>query len=528
MHQSGADETARREVPRQRAARVPRLSEAEGVQGAPGQSLKFTEARPLGGTWALDALWTRLGFGAAMRRLLAGNGLDESAERVLFAMVANRALAPSSALAAARWATEDVSIAGLPSATENACRQLMDWLPGIEDSLEREVFERVSAMPNRDIDRVFFGITAISPGGGQDAEPAIHGELVLGDSGSADADRGTAWLRAYGKHAEHGGYPPRAVIGMAVTRDGFPLRTWCWEPHTAERALIGEVREDLRCWGSSQVIWVCGQGSMSAAGRRYLRDSGNCVIGEGLRPGSAEAAAAVSRRGRYRDVAGNLKVKEVRSGAGERLIFCHEPGRAERDASRRAWTLDRLSELITYADTLGKDGRAEVRGRIAARPGLNRYVRVTSGGRLRIRVKSVRAEEHLDGKFLLRAATPELTAEEIALGYTRMLDTEHRLRAMNQFLEPRHDYHWADKRVRAHVLLCWLALVLVHVAENACHTGWPMLRRELDRIAIGTFTGSVGTFRQRTEVTDTQQRIFAQLGIDPPPLMPRLALPERS
>ena len=65
-----------------------------------------TESRPLGGTWALDALWSRLGIGPAMRKLLTGRRLDASAERVLFALVANRALAPSSKLAAARWISE--------------------------------------------------------------------------------------------------------------------------------------------------------------------------------------------------------------------------------------------------------------------------------------------------------------------------------------------------------------------------------------------------------------------------------------
>jgi hypothetical protein len=48
-------------------------------------------------------------------------------------------------------------------------------------------------------------------------------------------------------------------------------------------------------------------------------------------------------------------------------------------------------------------------------------------------------------------------------------------------------------------------------------TTWPGLRRELDRIALGTFTGPAGTFRQRTEPTKNQRDILAQLKIDPPP-----------
>ena len=76
-----------------------------------------------------------------MRGLLKGRRLDPSAERVLFALTANRALAPSSKLAAARWASEDVLITGLPETTDDACYRAMDWLLEIRGALEKEVFD---------------------------------------------------------------------------------------------------------------------------------------------------------------------------------------------------------------------------------------------------------------------------------------------------------------------------------------------------------------------------------------------------
>ena len=67
------------------------------------------------------------------------------------------------------------------------------------------------------------------------------------------------------------------------------------------------------------------------------------------------------------------------------------------------------------------------------------------------------------------------------------------------------------------MFLCWLALLLARIAESACHDTWPRIRRELDRIHAGTFTGPAGTFRQRTEITRAQRDILAQLKTDPPP-----------
>jgi hypothetical protein len=59
---------------------------------------------------------------------------------------------------------------------------------------------------------------------------------------------------------------------------------------------------------------------------------------------------------------------------------------------------------------------------------------------------------------------------------------------------------------RAHVILCWLALLLIQITETTTRATWPHVRDELDRIALCTFTGPAGTFRQRTELTNVARR----------------------
>ena len=176
-----------------------------------------------------------------------------------------------------------------------------------------------------------------------------------------------------------------------------------------------------------------------------------------------------------------------------------------------------LKELIDGTDTLTRDKRAELRGVISTKPGLNRYLRVTPGGLLRIDAARAKAEENLDGKYLLRTSDPKMTAEDIALGYRQLLEVERGWRDMKQVIDLRPVYHRKEERIRAHVILCWLALLLARIAENTCGATWHELRRQLDRITVGTFTGPAGTFRQRTEITPAQHAILDRLGIDPPP-----------
>jgi hypothetical protein len=516
VYNFGREEPGTREALERLVASVSRHLDPDRARPADG--LEFAESRPLGGTHALDALWERLGIGPAVRGLLKGRRLDASAERVLFALTANRALAPSSKLAAARWVSEDVLIRGLDATSDDACYRAMDWLLEIRGALEKEVFDRVAGLPGTETDLLFFDTTSTYFVTEDADAPVPRDERGGAVPGAEGGELKTAGFRTWGKSKDHRDDLPQVVIGMAVTRTGIPLRVWCWPGNTSDSALIRQVKDDLRGQALSRVVWVADRGFTSAENRRYLRRGGNhYIIGEKLRSGSAEAGAALSRQGRYQEAAGSLRVKEVRIAEDERFVICHNPEGAERDAAVRARMTAQLRELIGGTDSLSRDKRAELRGVISTKPGLNRYLRVTPGGLLRIDASKARSEENLDGKYLLRTSDPKMSAEDIALGYRQLLEVERGWRDMKQVIDLRPVYHRKEERIRAHVILCWLALLLARVAENACEATWPELRRQLDRIAVGTFAGPAGTFRQRTEITGAQAAILDRLQIDPPP-----------
>ena len=99
---------------------------------------------------------------------------------------------------------------------------------------------------------------------------------------------------------------------MAVTRDGIPVRCWTFPGDTGDQKIIRKVKDDLGGWNLRRLVWVADRGFASAANRAYLaRGGGHYIHAEKLRGTNAEAAAALARQGRYRAVAGNLRVKEV-------------------------------------------------------------------------------------------------------------------------------------------------------------------------------------------------------------------------
>ena len=528
VYSFGREDAANRAALERLVSSVSRfLSPEAALSASSGEDFSFMESRPLGGAYVLDALWHRLGIDQTIGRLLEGRRLDPRAERVLFSLVANRALSPSSKLAAARWVTDDVEIQGLPETSDDSCYRAMDFLLEIAPALEREVFHQVATLLNLEVDLLFFDTTSTYFCLDEADEPVLRDRRGR-RAASVDADTddlGTsAGFRTYGKSKDHRDDLPQIVIGMAVTREGVPVRVWSWPGNTADSSLIREVKEDLRDWTLARIVWVADRGFSSAENRRYLRRGDHhYIIGERLRSGSALAKAALSRAGRYQEVAENLKVKEVKIAEGERFVICYNPEAAERDAAVRAWLLARLSEMIADSDKLFPTKRAELRGVISTKPGLDRFLRVTAGGLLRVDARAVSAEEKLDGKYLLRSSDPSLSAEDIALGYKQLLEVERGWRDMKHVLDLRPVYHRKEERIRAHVLLCWLALLLIRVAETSCADTWLNLRRELQRLQVGTFQGPAGTFRRRTQITRAQRTILGALKLSEPPEIQELA-----
>ncbi len=504
------------------------------VQDAGGQGgLSFVSSKSLGGCWALDGLWRRLGLGELVRRSLAGRRCDpDVVERVLFALVANRALDPCSKLAAGRWADKDAHVPGLGVLDEDAAYRAMDLLLEVEATLAEQVFWSTATLLDLEVDLLFFDTssTYFERDTADDPVPRDgRGRPVDDSQGTGQDDDGDGGVgepvgfRTYGHSKDSREDLPQVVIGMAVTRTGIPIRVWCWPGNTADTSVMGQVRADLRDWKLTRVVWVTDRGFASASNRRLLQRGGSHYIQAEKLRGTAEGEAALARPGRYRTVAGNLRIKEVKPRhdqgvMADRFIVCHNPEQAERDATVRDQMLTLLTEKIDRSDALSKTKRAELRGKISTMPGLNRYLRVTPAGLLRTDAAAVRRETKLDGKWLLRCSDPSLSPEDIATGYKQLLEVERGWRDLKTHLDLRPVHHRKEERIRAHVLLCWLALLLIRIAENEIPTHtWRRLSEELQTLHVGEFTGNAGHVHQRTELTTAQRDILRALKIAEPP-----------
>src|ERR671925_48255 len=246
---------------------------------------RLVDAWPYGPLYVLEALWQRLGLAEIITEQLKGRKLDFPVERALFAMVANRACAPCSKLYCyEQWLREDVRIEGTDTLDLHHLYRAMDVLEAHKDGIEQALYFRLADLLNLDVELIFYDTTSLhfaidemDQGYGDD--DLVEGSLAAG-SKTYKAPR----KRGYSKNGR--GDAPQIVVGLAVTRDGLPVRSWVFPGQTNDITTVEKVKEDLRGWRLGRCILVGDAGMNSEDNRRALAlGGGKYILGAKMRAG---------------------------------------------------------------------------------------------------------------------------------------------------------------------------------------------------------------------------------------------------
>jgi transposase len=175
-----------------------------------------------------------------------------------------------------------------------------------------------------------------------------------------------------------------------------------------------------------------------------------------------------------------------------------------------------LEHKIEGTDAWAKQRRDELVGELRATPALFRFVRRSADGLLRIDKGAVTNEARFDGKFLLRTSDDTLSPSDLALGYKQLYEVERGWRDLKDTLKLRPVFYFREDRIRAHVQLCWLALLLIRTVEHETGDTWRNVRNELDRMHLVTIETAEGRVAQRSATTPRQVEILRKLDIAEP------------
>ncbi len=490
---------------------------AVGDGVAPAEDVKVLDTWPFGGIWVLEQLWNELGIPRLLRER-AGRHKTltvRSFERAIFAMVANRSLDPYSKLYCwEQWLREEVF---LPSASRLELHHLylgMDFLEEHKAELEKAIYFSMSDLMNADVDLIFYDTTSLHFEIDDEDETVQHKRFDGGDRRSYSPQR----KRGHAKNGRDDA--PQIVVGLAVTRDGLPVRSWVFPGNTADVSTIERVKEDLRGWRLGRCVLVGDAGMSSEENRRKLAlGGGKYILATKLRAGDEVTEIVLARAGRYKEVAGNLRVKEVIVGDGERrrrYVVCHNPQEEERQRAHREKLVDQLeAELASMTQPSAQHTKKACELITSSRFG--RYLRQTSTGRLRVDRTAVREAARYDGKWVITSNDDTLTPEDLALGYKQLMRVEECWRQLKSGLRLRPVFHYRPWRIHAHVTIAVLALLLERIAELRAGDTWRNIRAKLNTIKVVAYQRGQVKVQQTSEIKPEVAELLRALRVSEPP-----------
>jgi hypothetical protein len=455
------------------------------VEGHKSGRLRAGRVTKIGPAIVVERLWRELGIGRVIEGELGRRKFEFPVERAVFLTVLHRLFASGSDRAADRW-KRDHRIDGADELELHHLYRAMAWLGEEKDAVEGSLFAATRDLFT-ELDMVFFDTTSI---------------YFEGEGG------GTLGGRGHSK--DHRPDLKQMVVGACLDGSGRPVSCEMWPGNHADaKALvpaIDRLRERFGIWKAT-VVADRGMISKKTISDLERRDLGY-ILGARMRSGNEVKLDVLARAGRYREVAPNLRVKDV-SVEGRRYVVCLNPEEAEKDRA------DREAILASLEGALKKGPKTLVGNR-----GYKRFLSMERGSVSIDRAK-VKEESRYDGKYVLRTNLA-LDAGEVAVKYKQLWRVERAFRTVKSVLDTRPIYHKCDATIMGHVFASFLALVVMHeldarLAGAGYRFEWEDVKRDLDALAeVEVFEGESAHWL-RTEFAGCASKVFRALGIAAPP-----------
>jgi len=368
-------------------------------------------------------LWELLGLGTVLQDLMADTQHRIDIPEAIFCMVLNRLCEPGSKRSVQEW-KETVYRSQFENMELHHFYHSLDFLAEHIPHIEEALFASQTDLFNRTLDLVFFDTTSTY----------FEGKAAQG-------------LDRYGYSKDHRPDRLQVLIGVLMTREGMPLAHQVFPGNTPDGEAFRQAVTELKQRFPIDRIVVVGDRGMM--GEKTLETLADCnleyILGVRMRS-LTEAKEVVSQAREFTPLTDNLSVAEVLT-SGRRYIVCYNPEEAARDQEVRRQVIASLQAKLKRSGVKSLIGNSAYR----------KYLTLEGGAA--INTSLLEQEAVYDGKYVLRTNTV-LATSEVALAYRDLWQIERAFRELKSTLELRPVYHWTESRIRGHIAVCFLALVL--------------------------------------------------------------------
>ena len=469
----------------------------------------LVDAKDYGHVYAVQAVWDKLGLSEALLRAdMVGRPHTGFCDLIKW-MVVNRLCEPSSKLALLDW-LEGIWASGKTDISYHALLRAMDCLINIKENAELNIAKRVIAR-NEPVDMVFYDITST---------------YFEGDRSLLADD-----FRRYGYSRDHRGDRRQIVIGMVVTRSGIPVCHHVFPGNTSDSTTVIEIVNDLKKrFNLRKFIFVGDRGMLSDKNLEHIiQERQDFIVAHKVRGNDmAEAiiknlVKAIDRRSENEQI-----LEDKREGV--RFVLAYAPDIARDTHAARQKRLEKADQWI--APVLRRLSNPSGRGKKPTPHGtydkirdylrdhnlLRFYTVVVTAGQVKVRKNRniLNWEDTIDGILLLETTELSFSAENIVKHYKELTEIERGWRCLKSALELRPVYHWTERRIRAHVFLCVIALQVERWMHNKLQSipfSVPKAMHSLRQIKMGEIRLGSSNMLMPTNLTAEHKEILKSLGI---------------
>ncbi len=432
--------------------------------------VRVERGRCFGDVWLAWTLWRALGLEALCVQLMPGGREQIPWPAMAAVLVIARLCEPSSELHIAQdWyrktALED--ILGVPVEVVNDDRlyRALDRLLEHKESLERHFRKRLGELFELDYDLLLYDVTSTYFEGLCEKNPMAK--------------------RGYSR--DHRPDCQQVCIALVVTREGIPLGYEIFDGNRVDVTTVQEIVETMEArFGLAGRIWVMDRGMISKDNLAWLKKTGRRYLLGTPRSELKKWKAELGQQKAWRQVRDGVEVKLCAGPEGaETFLLCRSRDRSqkeramhERFASRIQEGLQRLQRRVQKARRplekspierqigrlLGRNSRAAARFLIQLREDL------TAASSLRldwsIHPDWEQWARESEGCYVLRTNVNDWTPEALWQTYVQLTQAEAAFRIQKSELSIRPIWHQKPQRVKAHILVCFLAYVLWKTLEK--------------------------------------------------------------
>lgn len=234
-----------------------------------------------------------------------------------------------------------------------------------------------------------------------------------------------------------------------MSKEGIPLAHEVFAGNTNDVSCFRVVIDQLASkFKIGKVILVGDRGMISQKNLDFLNEKGyQYILGYRMRTIPKKDRYSILSKADLKKVRSDLQWKEVRYH-DQRLLVCYNPERAKLDAAKREEILEKIRAKIKDGSILSVIDNANYK----------KFLKI-KGEKPRLDPEQVERDQTYDGLYVLTSNT-KFKGSELIDSYKGLWQVEHAFRALKTELETGPIYHWKDGRIRAHVMVCFLALVL--------------------------------------------------------------------